>query len=256
MSHSDNVNKLVSFGGTLAGAAAGAALGFFAGGPGVAAAGSMAGVAVSQGIQMAGDFVTRELSRKERARVGAGFAFAYAKIRQNFKEGLNPRDDGFFDRDYTERFSAEQILEGVLLKCRDAYEEKKCRYISYIYANVAFMPNVSVAAATHLLQWAERLTYRQLCVIALVERAGEMSMRTGWGKYPVFRRHEDHPDQSLVVEVRDFSGLVHGMGSTSDPPFLETLGSTFYRATSLEEIPRDDLQPVAELIKWGEGEVS
>lgn len=205
---------------------------------------------------MAGDLLTRKLSERERVRVGAGFTFAHAKLVQNIETGLSIRNDGFFHKDYTERSGSDQILEGVLLKCRNEYEEKKCKYISYVYGNVAFMPDVSVAPATYLLQLAEQLTYRQLCVVALVERADEVSMKTGWGKYAIFRHNKDlHPDQSFVVEARDFSGLVHGMGSTADPPFPERLGLALYGAMSLEEIPRDDLKAVADLIKWSEAEI-
>jgi hypothetical protein len=117
--------ELLESGSDLAGATTGAAIGLL-GGPGGAIEGAAAGVAVTRALKRVGaELKQRFLSPREQVRVGAAFAYAGAAIREALDRGQLPRSDGFFDEAADNRPKAEELLEGVLLKARDSYEEKK-----------------------------------------------------------------------------------------------------------------------------------
>ena len=121
-----------------------------------------------------------------------------------------------------------------------------------IFANVAFRPDVSPASAAYLLQIAERLTYRQLCLISLVKRANEVSFRVAWGNLLSSTRRREHPDPSFISELAALSEFIHAMGNTSEPPYLDKLGLLCYEMMSLDEIPMSDLLEIVSLIKGRE----
>lgn len=236
----ENAKELVSYGAQLAGAATGSLIGFFTGGP----VGAIAGAVAGELIPIAIEFTQRQLSQREKVRVGAGLAFAYDKISQYRQEGHIPRKDSFFETDISGRRASAEILEGVLLKCKNEHEEKKTRFIGSIYANVAFMPHISASTANYLLHIAERFTYRQLCTIALIQRADEINKRTAWGH--LFSRQS--ADASFMAEIRELGGFVDGIGNTAEAPSLEELGQICYETMSLQDIPVVDLLEIAALI--------
>lgn len=244
---SKRAEELVSLGAGIAGAAAGGALGIFAAGPVGALGGAVAGVLVTRGLEMAADFTLRGLSHRERMRVGAGLAFAYARISQYFEEGRTARNDGFFDCDASGRSASDEILEGVLLKCKNEHEEKKARILGNIFANVAFMPDVSPAGANWLLQKAEELTYRQMCMISLIERKD--STGASWGPRdgdPAFER--EYQDIEIMLE-RDSSpeAMEHyrEIGEGRSITGLSRTGTFCYTVMGLDGIPEDDLRLLA-----------
>src|SRR6266511_3326365 len=110
--------ELIESGSEIAGAATGAAVGLVAGPLGVIG-GAALGAALGRVLK----------------HVGAAAAFAGAAIAIALETGRQPRDDGFFEtREGGDRPAAEEILEGVLQKARDAYEERKLRLLGLLYA--------------------------------------------------------------------------------------------------------------------------
>jgi hypothetical protein len=163
------VSELVESGSDIAGSAVGAALGFIAGGPVGAAAGAAAGSGLSHAMKNVGsDLKRRFLGPREEVRVGAALAFAGSTIDRLIEKGATPRRDGFFQLPRNgDRIPAEELLEGVLLKARDAYEEKKVKYLGILYAQIAFHPEISQSHANHLINLAASLTYRQMVILAV-----------------------------------------------------------------------------------------
>lgn len=161
--------ELIEGGSELAGAATGAALGLL-GGPVAVVGGAVAGAAVGRVLKRVGaDIKQRMLGPREEIRIGAAVAFAGDAIQQLVAAGRQPRNDGFFEPDETGHIPADEILEGVLLRARDAYEEKKVRLLGILFAKIAFHPEISPAHANHLIALADRLTYRQLVVLAVAQ---------------------------------------------------------------------------------------
>src|SRR5207249_275051 len=109
-----------------------------------------------------------------------------------------------------------EILEGVLIKARDAYEEKKLPLLASLYASIAFHEEISPAHANHLIELGSQLTYRQLCVLAVAQDEGQRA-RLRQGDY----RADDAAiaqlgidGQGLLTEIYDLyqRGVVNGGG--------------------------------------------
>lgn len=239
---SKKTKELVELGAEIVGAAAGSAAGFLFAGPVGAVGGAAAAPVLAKALELIGDVALRDLSRREKMRVGAGFVFASSKISQYLAEGRNPRDDGFFERDVTGRSASDEILEGILLRCKNEHEEKKLRLIGNIYANVAFMPSVNVAGANWLLQKCQELTYRQLCMVALIEKAQHKG--ASWGPNdgdPAFQMEYQQIDYMLARDhspdsVRSYKETGEGLWVIG----LSRAGEFCYEVMSLDEIPDGD----------------
>jgi len=205
----------------------------------------LVGAAMQTFIQMAGDFFARGMSSIERQRVEFSYTQAILKFSQNLEEGRKPRDDGFFSPGELGWSSAKEILEGVHQKCRAEHEIKKVRYISNVFGNLSFRPDVAVEDAEVVLSLVEGLTYRQLCIYAIAQRGKEISMATAWGGVGKTRNHPE--GAALVQEISALPGT-HAFGNSEEPPHLTSLGLLCYELMDLEEIPLDDLKPIYDLV--------
>ncbi|MFD1775992.1 hypothetical protein [Paenibacillus rhizophilus] len=114
------------------------------------------------------DIASRHLSKREEFRVSNTAKYCIEEIKDRVIKGGKLRDDDFFfSNNEIYRSSAEEIFEGVLIKCKNEHEEKKSKFISNIFINISFSNEYKVEEANHLLKVAEDLTYRQLCLIRL-----------------------------------------------------------------------------------------
>lgn len=169
--------------------------------------------------------------------MGGVAAYAVERIGAKLLAGHLPRSDGFFERRQAKLSPAEELFEGVLLKARNEYEERKLRHEAIFFANLAFAEQVSPQTAHVLLKSLDRLTYRQLCILAFV---GER----GTAHFEALRKHS-HPDSDLEALKREeidlhesdlgSFGLIRGISSWTDT--LSTLGNTLYTLAGLDEVP-------------------
>jgi hypothetical protein len=118
--------------------------------------GAMAIGAASSAVS---DIAKRFLSPKEEARVDEVARLAAAKLDElrhtsALRSDLNPVELG-------------RLLEGTLLAAKDSYEEKKLPLLANLAARAPFT-NTPVANLVGCLDLAERLTYRQLCLLSLI----------------------------------------------------------------------------------------
>jgi hypothetical protein len=179
MSEQDKkIEAFIETGAELAGASVGGAIGFLAAGPAGAAGAGAAGVLIAKGAKyLLGDLVNRQMSHQETKRIGATAAIALVTIREKIQKGESPRNDGFFGGDADKRSSANEIFEGVLQKSKSEYEEKKLKFLGKFFANLAFAPAVTLGEANHYLNILDNLTYRQICILALIamkEKSGSI----------------------------------------------------------------------------------
>jgi hypothetical protein len=244
----DPIINLVDVGSELAGTAAtGVAIALLQPGPDEALMLGLTGVGLTHALRWVGtEIAERWLGRREKIRIGAAYTFALAKVRENMESGRQIRQDGFFQERPDERTDGEEILEGVLLTAQREHEEKKLKYIGNIFANVAFMPEVSAAQANWLLQRARELTYRQLCILALTQRKER--------KNPSYGPKDGDP--AFEMEYRQlmdmFSydetiesyrrGHIDDSGGISRVTGLDRIGMLCYTVMGLDEIPEDDLR--------------
>lgn len=247
----DKVQQLISKGAELTGAAAGGGLGFFAAGPVGAAAGALAGTLLGQMLEIGGEMCHRALSTRETKRVGASLGFTAVAIQERLDQGERPRDDGFFTRDETSRSAAEELFEGVLLKCKNEHEEKKLRFISNIFAHAAFN-KVSAADANAVLLLSERPSYRQICILAAFGGVGKflelmrftdieklVERLKAYGRYPL----ADDVIQ-LNETFRLIGGPVRPLTETADLVGLTAIGEMCFNMMSLGDIPSEDVAGV------------
>lgn len=255
----DKTKDLISHGGDLAGSAIGGALGFFAGGPVGAALGAASGTFIGKAFSSIGsDIHDSYLSPKEEIRIGAATAIALSDIKQKMEQGQQVRDDGFFEESKTKRSDAEDILEGTLLKCKTAYEEKKVHYGGKFYSNISFREDIDANRASYFLQIFERLTYRQLCLINIFNRLGNKLRNHDlidttvtpehWG---IFQEINELKDLNIIRQKDEHGKIttIWGLGAIVPARLSVTrLGLDFQDLFSLDEIPNEDLDSAIKLL--------
>lgn len=162
------VDDLIKIGSEIAGSAAGATIGFFTAGPAGAALGGATGPLLAYTFSRLGaEMRRRQLGPREELRIGATFAFAAERIKQKLANGEQIRQDGFFQKQPNERAAADEILEGILLVAQREHQERKLPFYGNLIANIAFHPEIDRAQANLLIRVAERISYRQICLLAL-----------------------------------------------------------------------------------------
>jgi hypothetical protein len=166
---------LASKGAGITGAAAGAAIAL-AGGP----VSSILGATIaSLSTDLFKDLLSRGQSNRERARLDSAAAHISKGIEYGLHYGRQIRQDGFLGP--SPSCGAVELMEGVLLKCKAQYEEKKMQYIANIYLNTLFEPisptekPIPTPMAYQTLHFAESITYQNLCIISFFGRREEFS---------------------------------------------------------------------------------
>ncbi len=255
------LSELISSGSDIAGAAVGGALGFLAVDPIGAAAAAVGGIAVGKAIGRVGvELHDRFLSPREEIRVGATAAFAIENIKKRLKEGEAPRMDGFFDEEESTRSSADEVFEGALIKSKSAYEEKKIRFIGVFLGNVAFTPDISPERANYYLNLVDRLTYRQLKLLVIINRGRELGLRTlnltnqrvnpeVWG---LLQEINELHDLSLLRQLNNQRklDLFWGLGAIKPGKMeLTRLGLDMVEYFNLNEIEEQELTQEVEMLK-------
>jgi len=248
MQGSGDVDAFVAAGRDLApdvgSSVAGVLVGTAIAGPGGTIVGAAAAPVLRRGL---GALAQRFFGQRAQARIGAAALYACDEIRSQLEAGGSLRDDGFFDGDPSD---AEEILEGVLLAAQDSFEERKVRYLGYLYATVACTDQISPYLANRLLAQARQLTYRQLVLLAMI------SDRTGRQALP--GKIDLPEDKQLTLETIGYLQDLHSLYQQSligyDPPRaptgptghdaqamqLDAFGSILVSAMKLDRIPPEE----------------
>jgi hypothetical protein len=244
--------ELIKIGSPLGGGLAGAATTVATGDP-------FAGVGISTiaaaGInRIASDYLARRLSPDERERVGAALLYAVKRIEQRLEAGQTPRQDGFFDKRTLHRSRAEELLDGVLRSAQEAWEQRRISHLGYFWSSVAFREDIAPADANYLLDIAQRLTYRQLVVLALLD--GEGSGLPDWEG----DRLKTDAAAELLYEISHLgrNGLIRrNYGETVSGPdqfnpvatVRSDLGQRLYEVLELQLVDPDELAEVRNRLK-------
>jgi hypothetical protein len=167
----DKIVKIINAGSEIIGAASGGVIGFLLGGPAGATLGGPLGIAIQKTSRaIVSDVASRILSHREEVRVGATASTLVARIKERLDSGEIPRNDGFFDVGSTGFSPADSLLEAVLLKSKSEYEEKKVKYLGYLYANLVLARGITAPEANHIIKLAEELTYIQFSILSFFAR--------------------------------------------------------------------------------------
>jgi hypothetical protein len=251
----EKAQKLIAGAANLIGSGVGGALQFYATGPGESAAASVAGTLLGQLLVAGADMTLRVLSPRESMRVGAAYGFSGIAIKERLDRGEKPRDDGFFTPDATNRSAAEELFEGVLLKCKNEHEEKKLRFVSNIFANAAFL-NVPAADANAILSMAERLTYRQICVLAAVGRLAEFREAVNLNPNHLFHLLRNGcGDSVLTAEVAQLQGSFSLLSETFEGhAILSDMGKRCFQFMELQGVSEEDITAIIQQAKASAGD--
>lgn len=175
----EGTRSLIIAGSEIAGGAAGAAIGFFWGGPEGAAVGAASAHLFKRAIISIGDDISeRFLSEREKMRIGGTISYATKRFEERLAVGDKLREDGFLKQPSTshaacaeipiiERPAAQEVLEGVLLVAQREHEEKKIPFLGNLLANFAFDSTIDKAQANLLIKIGEDLSFRQMCLLNL-----------------------------------------------------------------------------------------
>lgn len=171
-----NYLSLLSHGSKIAGAAVGGAVGSLTG-PAGTVVGAAVGAAVGEAcVVVLDDLAQRILSPKEELRVAGVAALAIDNIREQL-QWRERRGDDFFDAGLDSPSPAEEVFEGVLLAAKQEHEQLKLPYLANFYSNLVFMQSIKKAEANFLLGIAESLTYRQFCLLTLIDQIDSFQTR-------------------------------------------------------------------------------
>ncbi len=259
----EKLKYFLTMGAEMAGGAAGAALGLITLNPALTVILGAAGAGIGKGLV---DVVDKQLSTREKSRTAVAAAESIVSIHEGIQQGMIIREDGFFDSNEVNRSSCEEIFEGMLLSAKNEHEEKKIKYIANIFSNTLFN-SITIGEANHILKIATDLTYRQICVLSLVEQKKKIP-QISLGK--VLAREEIGLEESITNEsifLREeimelyHKGLIYV--ELNDRPFVllscfdivpdnimfTPLGSLCYSIMGLGNIPDQDLIEIGDLLK-------
>lgn len=243
--------------------AVGAAVGLLGGPPG-AVLGGLAGGVFSTAIKKLGsEMDKRFMGPREEARVGAVFVLGASEIVQRVQSGERIRSDGFFDEGERLRSDAEEVWESLLAKCQREASERKLPYMSHLFASLAFEDRIGLDMAHQLISTAERLSYRQLCIVRLCvnsesydlrsqsyrgdDKRGGRSVRVGWPTVEILYECLDLYQRELI-----HTGDNAALGLTQIVPSAmraHGLGLYLYDLMRLSLVPKVDIDMIAEQLR-------
>lgn len=260
---SSGSRRLIEKGAEIAGGAfaglAGTATGLVLTGPEGALAGGAAGSSLTAALKWIGqEMSSRLLGPREEQRVGLVYMLAAAEIAERTDAGEQVRRDGFFDTDQTGRSDGEEVWESILLKCQQEPEERKLPYMAHLLANLAFHAEIGAHMAHQIIKTAEQLTYRQLCILKIIDAKTQYNLRetdyrkAGKGEFParlyqLFYEYYDLHNRGYID-----SGTGTMLGLTDVNPSAVTLqgfGIVTLELMRLNEIPEADILPIVQQLK-------
>jgi hypothetical protein len=183
------ITDWIKLGVDISGNVAGALLGgIFAGTSGTIIGASITPLITETFAKIGYDVKTMLIGKREEIRIGAAYTFALSQIKDNLEKGKSPRTDSFFNQHQSRRSAAEEILEGILRLAQKEFEELKIKHYGYLIANIYFDEGIDQGYANLLLNIADRISYRQLCLLELFNNTG---------KYELFRKMTENNDDFL-----------------------------------------------------------
>jgi hypothetical protein len=257
----EKTKKLIENGVEIAGAAVGGALGFLAAGPIGSAAAAAGAHTITKVISHIGsELHDRLLGHRERVRVGATTVYAIESINEKLRSGGRLREDGFFKCYNSNRSSADEIFEGALIQSKTSYEERKIRYIGAFISNVAFNQNISSDRANYFLKLVDRLTYRQLQLLVIINNSEKLNLRchdlknvnTSPEMWSLLQEINELHDLSLLRQLNDKQerDMFWGLGAIKPQKMkLTRIGLDLLENFELYKIPDEENKKIAEMLK-------
>jgi hypothetical protein len=123
----DLIKDIIEIGSEISGSIGGSVIGgLIAGPPGMILGGASGPIITNAFKSLGTEIKDRFLSPREGIRIGAVYAFAINKIKENENNGQILRNDDFFESAKDKRPASEEILEGTILSSQ---REFICKYL-------------------------------------------------------------------------------------------------------------------------------
>ena len=194
----------------------------------------------------------KSLAEREEIRVKQVFQDVIDKIKIKILNGCIPRiDEAYYEYDNGIP-NAQEVFEGVLLKAREEFQSKKMPFYSNFFANLCFDERINIEHAQFLLSLIERLTYRQLSVLAYLTDNKEVNTNR-WDAlfkiasnsglmnyYDFYSEYIDLYNTRLVTQTGNNPGFALGMSKTR----ISEMGLLLSNLLELQNIPGKDLENI------------
>lgn len=207
----------------VAGGAAAAVAGL-AGDPVLAVVGGAAGAATPQLLRQVQEWGGRMLGRRERDRVGAVLVLIADELRRRRAEGATLREDWFGDDADP---SGDELAEGVLLFAGREFRERKLPHLAALYSRLATHHGMSSERAHYLLTVVERLTWRQMVVMAAMQRGTHRAEAERLK--PIRDASPGAVSDGMHAEMHDLAALGLYGYATGTPGYVTRADGTFGR---------------------------
>lgn len=177
----EEVEEFVRQGGSLAvkmaSSATGAIIGAAIAGPPGAILGSLVSPVLEHQLSRAfGEFVTRQLGDRQRARAAAGSLLLAANMQGRLSGGQSLRNDGFDQAGEMGGRVFDEVTEQAILDMMNSVEERRLPYLANFYSSLYFESNISRASIATFVSIVSSLNYRAMCILSIV---GQSLIRTG-----------------------------------------------------------------------------
>ena len=217
----------------------------------------LVGAAIPPLTKLGADFLCRQVSPRETARVGAFLVFAERKVYENVMKGLTVRDDDYFRAPREGQAASSEIAEAAAMAAQREAQERKVRHYGYLVGNLAFHPQIDGVTAFNLLRMARTLSYTQLQLLAAVEAAyvalpprGQAGKRVSWRAASVSREFDDlgYAAKELIHAKKQDGDMLPTDLSVPADQLLNGFGKALYELMDLGRIPRQEVLEVAEAL--------
>ena len=239
--------------------AVGAAIGLVDGPPGVVVGGAIGGFFSMAVKKLCFEMDSRSMGPREQVRVGALCALGAAEIVERINTGDKLREDGFFEEGEAGRSDAEEVWESLLSKCQREASERKLPYMGHLFAGLAFDHTIDLDLAHQIIPEAERLSYRQLCIVRVCAVRESFNLRSE----PYVSRGRETVDLSkklypVLLECFDLCnrGFLGSPNTALTVPKIvpselrvQGIGVVIHNLMKLDLIPEKDLSAVAERLR-------
>ncbi len=204
----------------------------------------------------------RIMAYRDCARVGTAIIYSAMDIEERLSNGESLRDDGFINSEIV-RSSADEVLEGVILKSSTEHEEKKTKYYGYIFSTSAFDSRFSSENINHALSIAQRLTYRQLCLIYVFSQSQSFHLNDRSYQHlseievrweldvilsEAFQLYRENLIKCRMPNDRDDEALLDMYDIHPALMRLTTFGKRIYDLMQLKKIPTEDIENIVKTL--------
>jgi hypothetical protein len=198
--NSENSKETAKTAFDMSGSIVGAVLGERIGGPAGMVVGAATGPITARAMVLAALGVAKRFANpKEEQRVATALTHAAEIIRHRKAAGEVPRSDSSWAA------QAEEIAEGVIGLAQKEPEERKLKYLGAMLASFAFDPKIDRSRANFFYRKVEKLSYRQLVLLAYFSRLEELNVPIPPAPAPgaIVESHLPDDVQSEVAEMSD-----------------------------------------------------